>query len=220
MTTIDHPIFDESVRFIRSRLHCPELDKLEVQVLERLIHTTGDFGIQDYLTFSPNACQLGVAALQAGAPILTDTFMAAAAVNPMASRTMQSSVHCILDWAPKKGHSGLTRTALGIESAWTDLSKNFNNESSPIILFGSAPKALEVLLGLIANGALSPSLIIGMPVGFISVLESKMLLSQMDLPQIRIDGNRGGAAMAAATVNALLRASWNIKQTNKKLSAE
>ena len=47
-----------------------------------------------------------------------------------------------------------------------------------------------------------------MPVGFISVIESKNMLSNMNLPQIRIDGNRGGAAMAAATVNALLRASF------------
>ncbi len=205
--TIDHPIFLQSLRYIRRRLHCTELDGLETQVLERLIHSSGDFSIQNDLKFSPNACLLGVSALQAGAPILTDTFMAAAAVTPMASKTLKTAVHCMLDWAPSKDEKGSTRTALGLEKAWNDLSKKTSRHQSPLVLFGSAPKALELLLDLISEGKNKPSLIIGMPVGFISVLESKKRLSKTDLPQIRIDGHRGGAAMASATVNALLRAS-------------
>ncbi|KGG14578.1 Cobalt-precorrin-8x methylmutase [Prochlorococcus sp. MIT 0602] len=183
------------------------MDSLEQQVLERLIHSTGDFSIQDYLRFSPNACHIGVSALQAGAPILTDTYMAAAAISPMAMRTLQSQVYCVLDWTPLNTTASTPRTAIGVERAWSDLSNQFSNSRSPLVLFGSAPKALEVLLNLVTQGAMSPSLIIGMPVGFISVIESKRLLSNCDLPQIRIDGNRGGAAMAAATINALLRAS-------------
>ena len=204
---IDHPIFTESIQYIRSRLHCPELNCLEQQVLERLIHSSGDFSIQDYLRFSPNACQIGLSALKAGATILTDTHMAAAAIAPMASRTLQSSVRCVLDWAPLEDELGQTRTSRGLENAWIDLTRTCSNENKPLVLFGSAPKALEALLNLIAQGAIAPSLIIGMPVGFIRVLESKILLSKTDLPQIRIDGHRGGAAMVAATVNALLRAS-------------
>ena len=100
--------------------------------------------------------------------------------------------------------------AIEDENLIQDLKDNINNldfDKQPLVLFGSAPKALEVLLDLVSQGAIAPSLIIGMPVGFINVIESKELLSKMDIPQIRIDGNRGGAAMAAATVNALLRAS-------------
>ena len=206
VTGIDHPIFSESIQYIRARLHCPELNYLEKQVLERLIHSSGDFSIQDYLRFSPNACHIGLSALQSGATILTDTHMAAAAITPMAARTLQSSVQCVLDWAPIGDQSGLTRTAIGIKNAWIDLTGKCSNDNKPLVLFGSAPKALEVLLDLISQGSIEPSLIIGMPVGFIRVLESKNLLAQTDLPQIRIDGHRGGAAMGAATVNALLRA--------------
>ena len=207
MTGIDHPIFSESLQYIRSRLDCPELNDLEQQVLERLIHSSGDFSIQDNLRFSANACQIGLSALEEGATILTDTHMAAAAIAPMAARTLQSTVKCVLDWIEIDEESGFTRTAKGIENAWIDLTENSSKDSHPLVLFGSAPKALEVLLGLVSKGAVSPSLIIGMPVGFINVIESKLLLSKTDLPQIRIDGHRGGAAMAAATVNALLRAS-------------
>ncbi len=207
--TIDHPVFLESLRYIRARLHCPEMDSLEKQVLERLIHTSGDFSIQKYLRFSPNSCQMAISALKAGAPILTDTFMAAAAVTPMASKTLKSKVFCMLDWAPDQD-SSQTRTALGLEIAWKDISNQFCDKQSPLVLFGSAPKALEFFVNFLSKDteAKMPSLIIGMPVGFISVIESKELLSQMDSPQIRLDGNRGGAAMAAATVNALLRASF------------
>ncbi len=207
MKSIDHPIFIESLRYIQARLNTSSMDVLEKQVLERIIHSSGDFSIQKDLKFSSQACQRGMAALRAGAPILTDTFMAAAAVTPMASRTLETSVYCALDWTSSQENAALPRTAIGIERAWVDLSKKVDKSIAPIVLFGSAPKALESLLKLVSNGAASPSLIIGMPVGFIRVLESKKMLANTDLPQIRIDGNRGGAAMAAATVNALLRAS-------------
>ena len=208
MKQIDHPIFTQSISYIRSRIDCPGLDNLEQEVLERIIHSTGDFSIQDYLKFSPNACSLGVDALKAGAPILTDTFMAAAAVKPMSKRTLGTAVHCVLDWCPSNEQVNLTRTAIGIERAWNDFSSRSNKDQAPVVLFGSAPVALEVLLKLISQGLLAPSLIIGMPVGFIRVVESKNILSKIHVPQIRIDGNRGGAGMAAATVNALLRASY------------
>ena len=208
MKKIDHPIFSQSISYIRSRIECTGLDNLEKEVLERIIHSTGDFSIQHCLRFSPNACSLGVSALKAGAPILTDTFMALAAVTPMAKKTLGTSVHCVLDWSQVDEKSNLPRTAIGLERAWHDLSRRSIENKAPIVLFGSAPKAMEVLLEMIHQGFLAPSLIIGMPVGFIRVLESKNLLSKCDVPQIRIDGNRGGAAMASATINALLRASY------------
>ena len=77
---------------------------------------------------------------------------------------------------------------------------------APIVLVGSAPTALERLLDQIAAGAASPSLIIGMPVGFVGVAESKRRLAESHLAQIRLEGTRGGAGLVAAAVNALLRA--------------
>ena len=209
MNSIDHPIFLESIGFIQARLGVTGLDPLQQQVLERLIHSSGDFGLQSLISFSSSSCERGIAALHAGAPILTDTGMAAAAVAPMASRTMKSKVLTVLDWVPEKFFSGTqSRTAVGIERAWRDLSNECDKSQAPIVIIGSAPKALEALLDLVVRGGLTPSLIVGMPVGFIGVAESKSRLSNSGLCHIRLNGTKGGAALAAATVNALLRASF------------
>ena len=77
---IDHPIFLESIRFIRSNLGANDLNYLEKKVLERLVHTSGDFSVQNLVNFSEGACEKGLQALKNGAPILTDTDMAAAAI--------------------------------------------------------------------------------------------------------------------------------------------
>jgi len=207
--TIDHPIFLESIAFIKAQLGCTSLDPLQQQVLERLIHSSGDFGLQSLLRFSPFSCQKGIAAIQAGAPILTDTSMALAAVKPMASRTSKSKVLTILDWVPEQRLAdNQSRTATGMERAWGELSNELTTAQAPIVLIGSAPTALEALLDLVLKGALSPSLVIGMPVGFIGVDQSKRRLSTSGLPNIRLNGSRGGAGLAAASVNALLRASF------------
>jgi len=142
--------------------------------------------------------------LRRGASILTDTAMAAAAVSPMAQRTLGTAVHTVLEWAPELAPEGSTRTAAGMEQAWSACSRQ---DVPPVVLIGSAPTALDVLLRLVKDGASSPSLVIGMPVGFVGVAEAKRDLQQSRLPQIRLEGTRGGAGLAAAAVNALLRAS-------------
>lgn len=207
MNTKDHPIFEKSIRHIQAVLGKPNLPPLQQQVLERLIHTTGDFSIQSSLKFSPDACEHAITCLQEGVEILTDTSMAAAAVNPMAKRTLKTQVSSVLEWAPENIGEGLTKTALGMERAWKNFMVNQRTIRPPIVVIGSSPTALETLLDLVNKGASPPSLIVGMPVGFIGVQESKKCLINSENPYIAILGSRGGAAMAAATINALLRAS-------------
>ena len=171
-------------------------------------HTGARFGSSTtksgvLLRFSEGACEQGLAALKKGAPILTDTAMAAAAVAPMAQRTLGSAVHTVLEWAPELAPQGSTRTAAGMEQAWTTLAVA---SPAPVVLIGSAPTALEVLLQRVAAGAPAPSLVIGMPVGFVGGAESKRHLAASGLAQIRLEGSRGGAGLVAAAVNALLRA--------------
>ncbi len=214
LNSIDHPIFAESIRFIQSQLGFTGLDPLQQQVLERIIHTSGDFSLKDLIRFSPGSCEKGVSSLLEGAPILTDTAMAAAAIAPMAKRTLDSKLYSALDWVPEKVIPGMTRTAVGIERAWQHLTKEFSGKQAPIVVIGSAPKALDDLLQLVLAGYISPSLIIGMPVGFIGVSESKMSLSKSGLPHIRLEGSRGGASLASAAINALLRASFFSKKNN------
>ena len=204
----DHPIFTESIRRIRLLLGETGLDPLQQQVLERLVHSSGDPGLAPLLRFSDGSCDQGLAALKAGAVILTDTAMAAAAVAPMARRTGGNRVVGLLDWALELSPEGSTRSAAAMARAWPALTAQAKDagDPMPVVLVGSAPTALEQLLDQCAAGASSPSLVIGMPVGFVGVPESKRRLASTDLAQIRLEGTRGGAGLVGAACNALLRA--------------
>ena len=196
----DHPIFSESVRRIRGWLGPTDFDPAEQDLVERVIHSGGDLSLATDLHWSAGACAQGMAALAAGAVILTDTAMAAAAVQPMARRTFANPVLSVLDWAPQRAPVGGTRTALGMAAA-------LEHHPGAVVLIGSAPTALEQLLDLAQQGP-PPALVIGMPVGFVGVAESKRHLAASGLAQIRLDGSRGGAALVAAAANALLRRAW------------
>ena len=197
MQHLDHPIFIESITRIQAWLGPTGLEPVEQEVLERLVHSSGDLNLAPLLRFSTGACHLAMTALAAKAVILTDTAMAAAAVAPMAARTFANPVYSVLDWAPAQAPAGDTRSAVGIELA-------LKAHPKALVLIGSAPTALMRLLALGAT----PALVIGMPVGFVGVKESKRALARSGLAQIRLEGSRGGAGLVAATVNALLRRAW------------
>ncbi len=226
VAVMDHPIFSESIRRIRRLLSEQEqadpalarqlaaLTPLERDVLERCIHSSGDPQLVVDLRFMPagigcvagGACGAGAAALAVGEAILTDTAMAAAAVAPMARRTFGNRVVCVLDWAPDKAPEGSTRSAAGMVAALRELRPG-------VVLIGSAPTALEVLLELVAGDGEAtslpaPALVIGMPVGFVGVAESKRHLAASGLAHVRLEGSKGGAGLVAAACNALLRAAW------------
>ena len=203
----DHPIFLESIKFIKSKLTKNNFNRIELKVLERLIHTSGDFQIQELLEFSENACERTLEALKLGAPILTDTDMAAAAIKAMANKSNGNKVFSAKKWVMDDLEISCTKTAYGIEHAWLDLSKKYYGKVSPIVVFGSSPTGLEKLLDILEVCDSKPTLIIGMPVGFIGVEKSKKRLLATNLPYIVMGSTRGGAAMAGATVNALLRES-------------
>ena len=203
----DHPIFLESIKFIKSKLTKNNFNRIELKVLERLIHTSGDFQIQELLEFSENVCEKTLEALKLGAPILTDTDMAAAAIKAMANKSNGNKVFSAKKWVMDDLEISCTKTAYGIEHAWLDLSRKYYGKLSPIVVFGSSPTGLEKLLDILEVCDKKPTLIIGMPVGFIGVEKSKKRLLATNLPYIVMGSTRGGAAMAGATVNALLRES-------------
>ena len=207
MKTPEHPIFLESITYIRSKLGTTGLDHVQQSVLERIIHSSGDFSLQSCIRFSPTACDNGINALKNNAKVLTDTYMAEAAISPMAERTMKTEIKCILAMAPTSFNSSMsTRSAIGMTKLWLDLQEKENSSYSPIVVIGSSPTALISLLDLVDDGYSAPSLIIGMPVGFIGVSESKNRLLNSDCPFVVLRGSRGGASLAAAATNALLRA--------------
>ena len=207
MKTPEHPIFLESVEYIRSQIGKTGLNTVQQSVLERIIHSSGDLSMQSYLRFGSHACEDAINALKKGANIVTDTYMAEAAVSPVSKRTLNSNVKCILELAPEFiDYSSKTRSAIGMEQMWLDMETKEELLVGPVVVIGSAPSALMTLLDLIEEGTKRPSLIIGMPVGFIGVSESKNRLLNSDCSHIVLKGSKGGASLAAATINALLRA--------------
>tara|TARA_Y100001968_G_scaffold178639_1_gene163481 strand:- start:210 stop:839 length:630 start_codon:yes stop_codon:yes gene_type:complete len=209
VNTPEHPIFLESVKYIRSKLGVTGLDQVQQSILERIIHSSGDLSLKSSVRFSSRACEDAINALRNGAKILTDTYMAEAAISPMAKRTLNSDVQCILGRAPKSIDStSSTRSAIGMRNVWLDFEEK-NLFNAPLVVIGSAPTALMSLLDLVEAGYKIPSLIIGMPVGFIGVSESKIRLLNSECQYIVLEGSKGGASTAAAAINALLRAAEN-----------
>ena len=214
MKTPEHPIFLESVKYIRSKIGITGLDQVQQSILERIIHSSGDFGLQSCVKFSPTACEDAIKALKNGATILTDTYMAEAAISPMAKRTLNSNIECILGMAPASisiDTTLTTRSAIGMKNKWLNFEDQdtINKSNAPLVVVGSSPTALISLLDLVEAGYKTPSLIIGMPVGFIGVNESKARLLNSDCSYIVLEGSKGGASLAAAATNALLRAAEN-----------
>ena len=214
MKTPEHPIFLESVKYIRSKIGITGLDEVQQSILERIIHSSGDFGLQSCLKFSPTACRDAIKALKNGATIVTDTYMAEAAISPMAKRTLNSNIECILGMAPVSisiDTTLTTRSAIGMKNKWLNFEDKdtVNKSNAPLVVIGSSPTALISLLDLVEAGYETPSLIIGMPVGFIGVNESKTRLLNSDCAYIVLEGSKGGASLAAAATNALLRAAEN-----------
>ena len=125
----------------------------------------------------------------------------------MAENTTRNKVFTARMWYGENNHTKLTKTAYGLNEGWKELSVKYSGIKSPIVVIGSSPTALTYLIDILDNAKDLPSLIIGMPVGFIGVEKSKNKLINTDYPRIILNSTRGGAAMAAAAVNALLRES-------------
>ena len=178
-------------------------------VVKRVIHTSADFDYADNLVFSEHATTLGVEALKNGVSIVTDTKMAMAGINKRVLAKFGGEVLNYIadpDVAAEAKERGLTRSAVSMERAAA--------LGEPLIFaIGNAPTALVRLYELMVEGRLvAPALIIGVPVGFVNVVESKELIMELDAPFIVARGRKGGSNVAAAIVNALLYlASGNVR---------
>ena len=169
-------------------------------VIKRAIHTTADFDYADNLVFSPHAVQRGMEALRGGCDIVTDTQMAKAGINKTILGRLGGQVHCFMsdeDVAREAKARGVTRAIVSMERA-AKLPKPC------IFAIGNAPTALICIRELIDAGKLTPALIVGVPVGFVNVVESKELILELDTPHIVARGRKGGSNVAAAICNAML----------------
>ena len=169
-------------------------------VVKRVIHCTADFDYAENLIFSEGAVAKALEALRDGCDIVTDTNMAKAGVNKAAAAELGCEIHCFMgdpDIAEIARLRGCTRAVASIEKAAT-LKKPL------IFAVGNAPTALLRLRELIDEGAVMPKLVIGVPVGFVNIIESKNAIIGADVPYIVARGRKGGSNVAAAIVNALM----------------
>lgn len=170
-------------------------------VIKRAIHTTADFDYADNLVFSEHAVRRGIEALKGGCDIVTDTQMAKAGINKTVLASLGGEVHCFMsdpDVAAQAKERGVTRAIVSMEKA-AQLQKPC------IFAIGNAPTALVSLERLMESGVLTPALIIGVPVGFVNVVESKELIIEGGrAPYIVARGRKGGSNVAAAICNAML----------------
>ena len=170
------------------------------EVVKRVIHTSADFDYADNLCFSPDAVEQAKAALEAGATIVTDTNMALAGISKPTLAKLGGKAVCLMadeDVAREAKARGVTRATVSMEHA-------AKLDGPLIFAIGNAPTALIRLHELIREGAVSPALVIGVPVGFVNVVESKELFLGGDTPYIIARGRKGGSNVAAAIVNALM----------------
>ncbi len=178
----------------------PQYAEDEKPVVLRAIHTTADFDFAEAMRFSPGAVAIGRAALMAGAPIVTDTNMALAGVSKPCAQRFGNELVCKMadeEIARAAKEAGSTRA----EAAMDYCAKRYPNA---IYALGNAPTALLRLAELISRGIIRPALVIGAPVGFVNVVESKeMMITLKDTPYIIASGRKGGSPVAAAIVNAL-----------------
>ena len=169
-------------------------------IVKRVIHCTADFEYAETMTFSEGAVESALQALQNGCDIVTDTQMAAAGINKKAAAALGCSIHCYMSDAD------VAQTALknGSTRAVASMDKAAALDKPTIFAIGNAPTALLRLRELIDAGALKPELIIGVPVGFVNILEAKEAILSADVPFIVAKGRKGGSNVAAAIVNALM----------------
>ncbi|MDD6693015.1 MAG: precorrin-8X methylmutase [Olsenella sp.] len=177
------------------------LDPGEAPVIKRVIHTTADLDYADSLSFSPHATSRGAEALRRGCDVVTDTTMAMAGINKRVLARFGGRVLNFIgdeDVAARARELGLTRSAVAMDKAAA--------LGRPLVLcVGNAPTALVRICELLDSGELvRPALVVGVPVGFVNVVESKELLLAHDVDRIVARGRKGGSNVAAAIVNALL----------------
>ena len=193
-------IEQRSMETITKELNGRTWPEPEFSVIKRCIHTSADFDYADNLCFSPNACQIGIEALKNGADIVTDTKMAMSGINKNKLSTFGGEVHCYIsdpDVVEEAKARGCTRSTVSME-------RGARIKKPVIFVVGNAPTALIELDRLIKEGKVKPALIVGGPVGFVNVVESKELIMQACVPYIVARGRKGGSNIGAAIINALL----------------
>ena len=189
-----------SFEIITSELGGRTFPAFEEPIVKRVIHTTADFSFADSLVFAHDAVARGIEALKSSATVLTDTNMALSGISKPSLSKLGCTACCYMadaDVAAAAKAAGTTR-------AVASMNKARDIEGPLIVAVGNAPTALLRLCELMDAGEITPALVVGVPVGFVNVVEAKEELLARDVPAIVARGRKGGSTVAAAIMNALL----------------
>ena len=192
-------IEEKSFQLIEERVSSHSFKQRESTIVRRMIHATVDFDLVQTTTFHPEALSLGITALRAGVPIITDTRMVKAGISLKRLRTYKTKIFCAIsrgDVIREARSTGKTRAA-------TAMHKLTDALGGSIIAIGNAPTALFELLEIAENKSHRPALIVGVPVGLVGARESKELLIKSGIPAITVRGEKGGSPLAASIINGL-----------------
>jgi precorrin-8X/cobalt-precorrin-8 methylmutase len=197
-----HPIERRSFEIIEAGRDWSAFAPEQRAVLQRLVHTSGDFGIVEDVFISPGAIEAGLDALARRNVLVTDVTMVQSGLRrPLVERFGIKTFCGVHDEESRllAEASGITRSAAGIRRAW----EKFGNDV--LLAIGDAPTAVEEALRLVSEHRWRPRLIIGLPVGFVGTQECKDKLRRcVSIPRITNSGTRGGSPWAAAVINALM----------------
>lgn len=189
-------IESKSHGIIDRRLEGRDLDEGARAIIRRVIHATADFSFADTMRIHPEAVRRGTDALRSGGPVICDVNMLRSGVT-----RVDCEVLCAIgdeEVARRAKETGTTRSAMAMEK----LSEHFDGA---VVAIGNAPTALWQVMKIAGSGGPRPALVVGVPVGFVGALESKLALLNSDLCYVTNAGNRGGTPVAAAAVNALAK---------------
>jgi precorrin isomerase len=184
-----HPIEAESYRILAGRVDLSGFGPLSAAVVARVIHASADLGYASTMVVDEASLEAGVRALASGAPVLVDVEMVRHGITAV-------DAHCYL---PAEATPATTRSAAGMAMAAA------RHPHGAVVVVGCAPTALDEVVRLHQAGRFSPALVVGLPVGFVGAAESKERLRASGLPAASNVGEKGGSAVAAAAVNALVR---------------
>jgi precorrin-8X/cobalt-precorrin-8 methylmutase len=196
-------IEDESMMIIDNEIGTHPYNEQEWPIVRRVIHSTADFDFarENKIIFHKDAIQNGLDALKNGCSIVVDVNGIIGLMNKQNHKDFANNVICnisepsLIEEAKKEGK---TRAEMSMRVAKDDI-------NGGLVVIGNAPTALLEVMKMINEGITKPALVIGIPVGFVSAVESKEELERMNIPFITNQGRKGGSPCASAIVNALYK---------------
>jgi precorrin-8X/cobalt-precorrin-8 methylmutase len=202
MTTLGRNIEDSSFSIIDAEAGAHAFEARQWQVVRRVIHATADFEFKTLMQLSPNAVAAGVTALRGGCPIVCDVKMILAGLNEERLAAYGCRTHCFISDDDVIARAKAANSTRAIESMRKAHERGLLDGA--IVAVGNAPTALIEVARLVAEEGARPALLVGVPVGFVSAVESKEAALATPVPSIVARGRKGGSTIAVAILHALL----------------